>query len=252
MCKQEKLYEDTASADGEVGTACERFEILLNDQLDLRNCLDGLSQDEHVVTCACCRSLLLKYQQLSGLIMPASKLKSVDLDRASEAGVKTTYVGRDARLGSGVAANRLVGWSTVLAILFLIWGTPAREFDVSASHSSTTSTVALTHGGTQLEIPGRDLLAGQLAGVSVSTVNFSDFSSFEKFGLGQYWQHASHLPGIEPWQHSVSFAIGWINQGEPRGVPSPLLDCPDADNFNSEMDSLDLSDNVAARLPYVA
>ena len=260
MCEQEKRFEDTLSTCGDVESACERFEIRLNDQLDLRNRLDGLSQDEHVLSCICCRSLLLKYEQMSGLIQPELELKSIDLDHDldldhdSEAYVRPAFVGGNAGLNSdsGFAANRLVGWSTVLAVMFLIWGTPGREFDASVNRLDTTSVVASMEVGKQLEMAGRNLQAGQLASVSVTKMNFSNFQAIEKLGLGQYWQHASHLPGIEPWQHSVSFAIGWINQGEPRGVQSPLLDSPDVDIHNSELDSPDLSDNVGLSLPCVA
>ena len=240
MCKQEKLYDDTLSTGAEAESACELFEIRLNDQLDLRNCLDGLSDDEHVVSCICCRSLLLKYEQLGDLIKPVLESKSADLDEATY--LKPTVVNRNAKSNSatGVLTNRVMGWSAVLAVLFLIWGKPVREFDVSVNRLDVTSTVALTHGETHLELPGQDLLAGQLASVSMGNVNFSNFPSIEKLGLGQYWQHASRLPGIEPWQHSVSFAIGWINHGEPSGGQSPLLDSTGIVNPKSELDCPDI------------
>ena len=235
--------------------------------LDLRNRLDGLSDDEHVVSCKCCRSLLLKYEQLSDLSdlsEPESESKpvSVSSNRVSskrvpeskstdhdETCVEPILIGRDARLNlaASASANRLMGWSTVLAVLFLIWGAPTQELDTSVHRLDRTSAVALMQGERYWQVPSGDLLAGQLANVSMRNVNLSCLPSIEKLGLGQYWQRASRLPGIEPWQHSVSFAIGWINQGEPRGVQSPLLERPGDDTRRLDLDCPDLGQQNRAK-----
>ncbi len=57
------------------------------------------------------------------------------------------------------------------------------------------------------EMPTGRLFAAALPAVDLGAVDIGRINY-----IGRYWQHASWLPGIEPWQHSVNFAIGWLNQ----------------------------------------
>lgn len=163
-----------------------------------------------------------------------------------------------ADLGNAKATRgRFVGWSTLLAVLFVFFGSPAsgpRESNLSQyalREPSTSISMVMADGGLNeisfdsvgasfsvqqmagfpsdlagdflsvnplvqsapascqpfFEMPTGRLLAAGLPAVDLESVDLQSLNQ-----IGQYWQHASRLPGIEPWQHSVNFAIGWFNQ----------------------------------------
>jgi len=193
-----------------------------------------------------CQAMLDDYQTM----MEATKLLGVfhDDDVVDEHGLviggRAASVGR---LPADSARSQIFGWSTLLAVLFVFWGVSS---DLPTDMSLTERVSPTSVAGVQTEpdefVNGLDLtelseypidLASQLVGsnplvqsVPVSCQPFFEMPTGRLLAaglpavdltsvdigqlnhLGRYWQHASRLPGIEPWQHSVNFAIGWFSQ----------------------------------------
>ena len=234
---------------------CLLFEQRLNDWVDLRCEIGEISQDAHVVACADCQTLLDDYQAMLeateqlGVLDDVGAQKLRVANRAQSSG----------QLPTDSTRGQIFGWSTLLALLFLFLGAPRGNLvDSSVSEfslvSGTNTQGELTElfGGdesnglsfselssypsdlashlvsvnplvqsapascqTFFEMPTGRLLAAGLPAVDLEAVDMNQLNH-----IGQYWQHASKLPGIEPWQHSVSFAIGWYNQpAMPIGNP---------------------------------
>ena len=242
------VFDDGGVADGD---DCLLFEQRLNDWVDLRSGAGEISQDSHLLGCAHCQSMLDDYQSL----LEATKLLGVAHDDIVDD--DTLVVGGRAasldRLSADSARSQIFGWSTLLAMLFVFWGASAGvPTDMSLTDGASPASVAakqieptelvnglnlvgLTEyptnlasqlvGGNPLvqsapsscqpffEMPTGRLLAAGLPAVDPASVDMRQLNS-----IGRYWQHASRLPGIEPWQHSVNFAIGWFyHSALPRG-----------------------------------
>jgi len=225
---------------------CLLFERRLNDLVDLRRSAGEISHDPHLLICAHCQAMLEDYQTL----LEATKLFGVTHD---DNGVDKdlALVGRRRaaldRLPADSARSKIFGWSTLLAVMFVFWGTSAGvPTDVRLSEVASLVSVVETQLGPVefvnglnlaelsaypsdlashlvadnplvqsapascqpfFEMPAGRLLAAGLPTVDLASVDMGQFNH-----IGRYWQHVSRLPGIEPWQHSVSFAIGWFNQ----------------------------------------
>lgn len=245
------VVSDDGVVAGEDG--CLLFERRLNDWVDLR-CDEGeISSDPHLSACAHCRAMLDDYQSM----LEATQLLAGS--HSDDVGEDSLVVGgRAATMDSFTAdsaSSRIVGWSTLLAVMFVFWGTSAGgPTDMSLTEGvSPTSMAGVQVQPTEFvselnlaelsgyprdlashlvvanplvqsapascqpffEMPTGRLLAAGLPAVDLATVDIGQLHH-----IGQYWQHASRLPGIAPWQHSVNFAIGWFNQPAlPNGKP---------------------------------
>ena len=234
---------------------CLKFEQRLNELLDLRCRVGEVSQDAHVLACDRCQEMLEDYQ---GMLEATELLSAMHDDNSDVDEDVLIAVGRASSLGRApvdLARNQFFGWSTLLAVLFVFWGTSAGvPTDKSLTERVSPASLArvqserteLVSGlnlagllGDPVEFANHLVAANPLAQSTPSNCqSFSemptgrmwaagfpvvDLASFEieQFShIGRYWQHASRLPGFEPWQHSVNFAIGWFNQlSPPSGNP---------------------------------
>ena len=143
------------------------------------------------------------------------------------------------------------GWSTALVILFLLLGLPP-QLDTSSVEVSNDSparfdgTMFTTNVGfgsqvSNLQLPDLSVLTdGHWFNVLVPEINLASVDLMQLNPrlnqVGHYWQRAARLPGIEPWQHSVNFAIGWLNQTSQSGQPSA------SDIQSSQLQLRDLGD----------
>ncbi len=226
---------------------CLLFEQRLNELMDLRCSASEISSDGHLLVCCNCQAMLEDYQAM----LEASKLLGcVHFEDASIDVELPVAVGRASSLGGGPsdsAGSQFFGWSTLLAVLFVFWGASAgvttnrglseaipsaslAGVEVEQVESANRLSLAGLLGDSGdfanhlvganpllqsapasrqpfFEMPTGRLLAAGLPTVDLASVDIGHFSY-----IGKCWQHASRLPGIEPWQHSVNFAIGWLNQ----------------------------------------
>ncbi len=246
--------DDAVSTDG---SDCWAFEQRLNDWADLRQGAAEISHDPHLSRCQDCQTLLGDYLRM----LNAAQMLGGQLESGAEENCPVHRPARGSAATEKPLRGRMVGWSTLLAVLFLFLGAPTvptapiegtgwpTEFGSieSASmeyavgrHAADIPISSVSFGsGLNLELlseyPGSlannlvsinplirsapsgcqpffDLPTGRLLAAGLPTVDLEEMDLKPLNQIGQYWQHASHLPGIEPWQHSVSFAIGWFNQ----------------------------------------
>lgn len=232
---------------------CLLFEGRLNDWVDLRGGASDISHDPHLSVCDHCKTMLDDYQAM----LEATKLLGVLHD--GDDGVDEdalVIAGRASldRLPADSARSQFFGWSTLLAVLFVFWGTSAGiPTDMSLTERVSPASLEVDPPGFVTGLNFVNLsgypsdLAGHLVAVNplvqnapVSCQPFFEMPTGRLFAaglpvvdlalvdigqlnhIGRYWQHASRLPGIEPWQHSVNFAIGWFNQ---RALPDGKPQC---------------------------
>lgn len=229
---------------------CLLFEKRLNEWVDLRRGGSDISHDPHLLICAHCKTMLDDYQSM----LEATKLLGVlhDDDGVEEDALVVVGRASSNRLPADSPRSQFFGWSTLLAVLFVFWGassgiptdmsltervSPAslqmdpsefvNGFDFAKLSGYSSDLVghliavnpqvqnAPASCQTFFEMPTGGLLAAGLPVVDLALVDIGQLNH-----IGRYWQHASRLPGIEPWQHSVNFAIGWFNQPVlPDGKP---------------------------------
>jgi hypothetical protein len=243
---------DSSGRDVVDSRECQLFEHRLNALADLRSDVIEISHDPHLFSCDNCQEKLVGYQAVLTLGGPQFLNSGSRDSDVEEFDLNKNVAVHNGRLASQRSfANpvrvRVFGWSTALAILFVLWagvsGVPTDPIpsgrvspdnmvglhraptdfaeDLSATNvSEHTSELAsgalagnpLSRGLPQSwqafhKIPAGGLLAARLPAVDLAGVDTRSL-----YQLGHYWQHASRLPGIELWQHPVNFAIGWFNQ----------------------------------------
>lgn len=251
------LHCDVDSLDSDVVANeddCLLFEQRLNDWADLRSCAGEISHDPHLLICAHCQSMLDDYQ----VMLEATKQLGVLCDDDCVDQDALVVGGRAAsldRLSADSARSQVFGWSTLLAVLFVIWGASAGvPTDMRLTEGVSPASVAgvemepseFVNGLNLAELSGYpsdltghlvgfnplvqsapascqpffEMPTGRLLAAGLPVVDLASVDIRQLSHIGQYWQHASRLPGIEPWQHSVNFAIGWFNQPAlPNGKP---------------------------------
>jgi len=251
------LQRDVDAVGGVVASEndCLLFEQRLNDWVDSRCGAVEISNDSHLLVCPQCQAMLDDYQT----VLEATKLLGVLHDDGVDE--EASVVGGRARsldrLPADSTGGQIAGWSTLLAVLFVIWGTSAGiPTDMSLTERVSPASVAgaqmkptgLVHGLNLAELSGYssdlashlvgvnplvqsapvncqtffEMPTGRLLAAGLPAVDFTAVDMSQLCHIGRYWQHASRLPGIEPWQHSVNFAIGWFSQ---RALPNGNPQC---------------------------
>ena len=232
---------------------CLLFERRLNDWADSRCRVDAISNDPHLLICDRCQATLNDFRAM----LEATELLGVLHDDGVEedalvlGGRATSLV----RLPADSARSQVAGWSTLLAVLFVIWGASAGvPTDMSLTEGVSPASVVgaqmepseFVNGLSFAELSGYpsdlanhfvsvnplvqdaptsfqtffEMPTGRLLAAGLPAVDLASFDITQLNHIGRYWQHASRLPGIEPWQHSVNFAIGWFSQSAmPNGNP---------------------------------
>ena len=236
---------------------CLLFERRLNDWADSRCRVDAISNDPHLLICDRCQATLNDFRAM----LEATELLGVLHDDGVEedalvlGGRATSLV----RLPADSARSQIAGWSTLLAVLFVIWGASAGvPTDMSLTEGVSPASVVgaqmepseFVNGLSFAELSGElsgypsdlanhfvsvnplvqdaptsfqtffEMPTGRLLAAGLPAVDLASFDITQLNHIGRYWQHASRLPGIEPWQHSVNFAIGWFSQSAmPNGNP---------------------------------
>ena len=210
--------------------------------------------DAHAHHCSKCRKLQTDYVSMftsteSPLLRDLPKVSTAQREQRprlrdwyrnqSRSGGNRLNVNGVSHHGNDLHSNKF-GWSTALVILFLLLGLPP-QLDTSSVDVSNHSPVLF--GGTVFE---KNVgLSSQVSNLRLP--DLSDLSDLSVLSDGRwlntlvpkidlatvdlmqlnpqldqvahYWKRASRLPGIEPWQHSVNFAIGWLNQPQPQPQP---------------------------------
>ena len=234
---------------------CLLFERRLNDLADSRCRLDAISNDPHLLICDRCQATLNDFQAM----LEATELLGVLHDDGGDEdalvlGGRATSL---ARLPADSARSQIAGWSTLLAVFFVIWGASAGvPKDMSLTDGVSPASVVgaqmepseFLNGFSLAELSGYpsdlanhlvsvnplvqgapascqpffEMPTGRLLAAGLPAVDLASFDIRQLNHIGRYWQHASRLPGIEPWQHSVNFAIGWFSQ---RALPNGNPQC---------------------------